>query len=118
MGQLAGARAIVWRTREGGRPDRSDGSRLPDGAGRSRSATPVLFDMPRSLQKLADLTSDAAKQRVKLVVFPEAFIAGYPKGQDSGVSVGVRTPEGHDEFRRLFDSVFEVPGPATELLGS
>ncbi len=81
-------------------------------------AAPTLFDTPRSLQKLADLTADAARQRAELVVFPEAFIGGYPKGHDFGVSVGVRTPEGRDEFRRLFESAVEVPGPATEFLGS
>ena len=80
-------------------------------------AAPVLFDMPQSLQKLADLTADAAKQRAELVVFPEAFIAGYPKGHDFGVSVGMRSPEGRDEFRRFFESAIEVPGPMTDLLG-
>jgi nitrilase len=81
-------------------------------------AAPALFDTPRSLQKLADLTADAARRRASLVVFPEAFLAGYPKGHDFGVSVGIRTPDGRDEFRRLFESAVEVPGPATEFLGA
>src|SRR3954471_16515873 len=81
-------------------------------------AAPALFDTPRTLQKLADLTADAARRRAGLVVFPEAFVGGYPKGHDFGVSVGVRTPEGRDEFRRLYESAVEVPGPATEFLGS
>src|SRR5215211_8323169 len=81
-------------------------------------AAPALFDTPRSLRKLADLTADAARRRAGLVIFPEAFVGGYPKGHDFGVSVGVRTPEGRDEFRRLFESAIEVPGPATEFLGS
>ena len=81
-------------------------------------AAPALFDTPRSLQKLADLTADAARQRAGLVVFPEAFVGGYPKGHDFSVSVGIRTPEGRDEFRRYFESAAEVPGPATEFLGS
>src|SRR5215207_10347076 len=81
-------------------------------------AAPALFDTPRSLQKLADLTADAARQRADLVVFPEAFVGGYPKGHDFGVSVGVRTPEGRDEFRRLFESAVVVPGPATEAIGA
>ena len=72
-------------------------------------AAPVLFDARRSLQKLADLTADAAKLGARLVVFPEAFVSGYPKGHDFGVSVGLRSPEGRDEFRRLFESVIEVP---------
>jgi nitrilase len=81
-------------------------------------AAPVLFDTRRSLRKLADLTADAAKQRAELVVFPEAYIAGYPKGHDFGVSVGVRSPEGREEFRRLFESAIDVPGKATETIGT
>jgi nitrilase len=81
-------------------------------------AAPVLFDAHKSLQKLADLTADAAKGGAELVVFPEAFIAGYPKGHDFGVSVGVRSPEGRDEFRRLFEAAIEVPGKGTEFLGT
>jgi nitrilase len=81
-------------------------------------AAPVLFDTPRSLQKLADLSADAALQRAELVVFPEAFVGGYPKGHDFGVSVGIRSPEGREEFRRYFERAIEVPGPATEFLGS
>src|SRR5580700_5653693 len=80
-------------------------------------AAPVLFDTPKSLQKLADLAADAARKGAELVVFPEAFIGGYPKGHDFGVSIGIRTPEGRDEFRRLYESAIEVPGTATELIG-
>lgn len=43
-------------------------------------SAPVLFDTPQTLDKLADLTADAARQRAELVVFPEAFVGGYPKG--------------------------------------
>lgn len=81
-------------------------------------AAPVLFDTPRSLQKLADLTADAARQKAALVVFPEAFVGGYYKGHDFGVSVGIRTAEGRDDFRRLFENSIEVPGPAAEMIGS
>ena len=72
-------------------------------------AAPVMFDTRRSLKKLADCTADAAKQGAKLVVFPEAFIAGYPKGHDFGVSVGMRTTPGRDEYRRLFESAIQEP---------
>jgi nitrilase len=81
-------------------------------------AAPVLFDTTKSLQRLADLATDAAKQGAELVVFPEAFVGGYPKGHDFGVSIGMRSPEGREEFRRLFDSAIEVPGTATEFIGS
>ncbi len=81
-------------------------------------AAPVMFDTQKSLQKVADFTADAAKQKAGLVVFPEAFIAGYPKGHDFGVSVGIRSSEGRDEFRRLFESAIDVPGPFTDSLGT
>jgi nitrilase len=78
----------------------------------------VLFDTAKTLQKLADLAADAARQGAELVVFPEAFIGGYAKGHDFGVSVGIRSEEGRDQFRRLFDSAIDVPGPATQFLGA
>jgi nitrilase len=81
-------------------------------------AAPVLFDTPKSLQKLADLAADAVRQRAELVVFPEAFVGGYPKGLDFGVTLGIRSEEGREDFRRLFESAIDVPGPATEFLGS
>src|SRR5689334_13598763 len=81
-------------------------------------AAPVLFDTPKSLQKLADLSGQAAKQGAEVVVFPEAFVGGYLKGNDFGVTLGVRTPEGRDEFRRYFDAAIGVPGPSTEFIGS
>ncbi len=81
-------------------------------------AAPVLIDTRASLQKLADLTADAARAGARLVVFPEAFIAGYPKGHDFGVRVGLRSPEGRDEFRRLFESAIAVPSEATEFIGN
>ena len=81
-------------------------------------AAPVLFDTPSSLEKLARLSSDAAGQGAELIVFPEAFIGGYLKGNDFGVSLGIRTPAGREEFRRLHDSAILVPGPACDFIGS
>ncbi|HVK08600.1 MAG TPA: nitrilase-related carbon-nitrogen hydrolase, partial [Gemmataceae bacterium] len=81
-------------------------------------SAPVLFDTPRTLDKLGDLTADAARQRAELMVFPEAFVGGYPKGHDFGVSLGLRTPEGRDDFRRYFENAIDVPGPATEPIRS
>ncbi len=81
-------------------------------------AAPVLFDTPKTLQKLADLAADAARKGAELVVFPEAFVGGYPKGHDFGVSVGIRSPEGRDEFRRYFENAIEISGPGAELIGA
>lgn len=77
----------------------------------------VLFDTQRTLDKLTDLASDAAKRGAKLAVFPEAFVGGYPKGHDFGARVGSRSPEGREMFRRYFDGAIDVPGPAFDRIG-
>ena len=79
-------------------------------------SSPVVFETKATLAKVRDLTADAARLGAKLVVFPEAFIASYPKGLDFGARVGLRTSKGRDDFRRYFDSAIAVPGPATEEL--
>ncbi len=75
----------------------------------------ILFDTEATLAKAERLLAEAAGAR--LVVFPEAFLGGYPKGADFGARVGSRTPEGRKEFRRYFESAIDVPGPATERIG-
>jgi nitrilase len=78
----------------------------------------VLFDTPATLGKGVALARQAAADGAQLVVLPEAFIGGYPKGLDFGVTIGSRTPGGRDEFRRYYESAIEVPGPETDELAA
>lgn len=77
----------------------------------------ILFDLERTAGKALELLSAAAAQGAQLVVFPEAFLGGYPKGLDFGARVGSRTPEGRAMFRRYFESAVDIPGSVTEALG-
>lgn len=77
----------------------------------------ILFDSERTLAKAERLTAEAAEGGAKLVVFPEAFVGGYPKGADFGALVGTRTPEGRKLFRRYFENALDVPGEGTARLG-
>ncbi|MFE3184069.1 nitrilase-related carbon-nitrogen hydrolase [Streptomyces violascens] len=77
-----------------------------------------LFDTPAGLARALDLMRDAAGRGAEVVVLPEAFLGGYPKGLDFGVRVGSRTPEGRETFRRYFESAITVPGPETDELGA
>ncbi|MBI2892579.1 MAG: carbon-nitrogen hydrolase family protein [Deltaproteobacteria bacterium] len=81
-------------------------------------AAPVVFDRERTIDKVQALTAEAAAKGASIVLFPEAFVSAYPKGLDFGARVGSRTPEGREDFRRYWDSSVDVPGPATEALGS
>jgi len=71
-------------------------------------AAPVLFDTPRTIDKVADLTRTAVSQGARLVVFPEAFVGGYPKGLDFGARLGMRSPEGREDFRRYYESAIDL----------
>lgn len=77
----------------------------------------VPYDRKKCIAKAADLAADAARGGARLVVFPEAFVSAYPKGLDFGARVGMRFPEGREEYRRYFDSAVAVPSPATDALG-
>lgn len=77
----------------------------------------VLFDTPATLERFKKLTAAAASDGAQLVVFPEAFVGGYPKGHFFGAPVGSRSAEGRDWFCRYFQSAIEVPGPETIAIG-
>jgi nitrilase len=81
-------------------------------------AAPVPFDCDRSLSKALEFIDAAASRSAQVVVFPEAFLSGYPKLLDFGAVVGKRTPEGRVLFRRYFESAIDVPGPVTDALGA
>lgn len=76
-----------------------------------------VFDTPRTLDRMETLCREAQQQGAELVVFPEAYVGGYPKGLDFGARVGSRTPAGRDDFRRYWASAVEVPGPEVTRIG-
>jgi nitrilase len=74
----------------------------------------IAFDTSRSLEKALELIESV--NGAQLIVFPEAFLGGYPKGMDFGARVGMRSPEGRKWFRKYFEAAIDVPGPETEAL--
>jgi nitrilase len=81
-------------------------------------AAAVAFDREATLEKAEGLVAEAAGRGAKLVVFPEAFVSGYPRGITFGTVVGQRSEEGRDHFRRYWESAVDVRGPATDRLGA
>ncbi len=77
----------------------------------------IAFDPVRTVEKLGDFANKAAAQGAKVVVFPEAFVGGYPKGLDFGARVGSRSAAGRESFRVYYDGAIEVPGPLTARMG-
>ena len=54
--------------------------------------------------------AEAAGFGSQLVVFPEAFIGGYPRGSNFGASIGNRTAKGREDFRKYHAAAIDVPG--------
>jgi nitrilase len=77
----------------------------------------VPFDADAGVDKAVRLIREAAATGAKLIVLPEAFITGYPKGLTYGLVVGARDPVGREEFRLYLEAAIEVPGPHTQRLG-
>lgn len=80
-------------------------------------AAPMAFDLATTLERAESWMARAAASHPALVLFPEAFVGGYPKGGDFGARVGSRSAEGRAWFRRYHEGAIEVPGPATRRLG-
>jgi len=76
-------------------------------------SAPPSFDTDGTMRKISTICEQAHAEHAKLVVFPEAFLGGYPKGLDFGARVGLREPRGRDEFVRYHQASVTLPG--TEL---
>lgn len=68
------------------------------------------------MRKAERYIREAAAEGARLVVLPEAFLGGYPKGLDFEITVGARTPAGREQFRRYADAAVNVPGEETDIL--
>ena len=77
----------------------------------------IPFDAPACVDKAVRLVGEAAAGGARVIVFPEAFIGGYPKGLGFGLVIGARDPQGRDEFRRYLQAAIDVPGPETQRMG-
>jgi nitrilase len=90
-------------------------------AGRVKAAViqagAIPLDSKACIEKASHLISQAAKGGAKLMVFPEAFVGGYPKGLSYGLVIGARDAPGREEFRLYLDAAIEVPGPESLRLG-
>lgn len=77
----------------------------------------VLFNLTAGLQKMERLLAEAAAQGAKLVLFPEAFLGGYPRGMGFGTVVGSRSDSGREQWLRYWQHAVQLPGPEVDLIG-
>ena len=78
-------------------------------------AASVFLDRDACIEKACGLIREAASAGAKLVVFPEAFVPGYP------VWVWFVAPGKTHQLRKLYSELHRnsitIPGPETDRLG-
>jgi hypothetical protein len=80
-------------------------------------ASSIFYNTPATLDKVERLVAEAADLGSQLVVFPEAFVGGYPRGNSFGAVVGSRSAKGREDYRKYHASAIDVPGlPSCILL--
>jgi nitrilase len=79
-------------------------------------AAPLFFDREGSVEKVIRMTKEAAEEGAELVLFPEAYVGGYPWGLAFGTAVGGRSPAGRRTWERYLAAAMDVPGPDTDRL--
>lgn len=77
----------------------------------------ALFDHDATLVRFVAQLEAATAGGADLVVFPEAFFGGYPKGADFSARVGMRLPEGRDLFARYCAGALERHSPSMQAIG-
>ncbi|KND94568.1 Bifunctional nitrilase/nitrile hydratase NIT4 [Tolypocladium ophioglossoides CBS 100239] len=60
-----------------------------------------------TLSALADLARRAAAAHVDILLLPEAYLGGYPRGTSFGCVIGERTHAGREEFAAYFDQAVD-----------
>lgn len=70
--------------------------------------SPVFFDKGKTLEKVKELVIKYAAEGCQLIIFPESFIPGYPRGLTFGATVGNRTDEGRKMYAEYHKNSFDI----------
>ncbi len=79
-------------------------------------AAAAPFDSGAAVDNVCARTAEAAAEGAELVLFPEAYVGGYPWGLAFGTAVGGRSDPGRRTWERYWRSAIDVPGPEVERM--
>lgn len=78
--------------------------------------SPIFFDKKATLEKIENLVSEHSKEGCQLLVFPESFIPGYPRGFDFGAKVGSRNAAGKALYAEYHANSIALKSPEMDFL--
>jgi nitrilase len=82
---------------------------MPSAKIRLGTASPAAKStVTETLTQLSAVARRAASQDIDILVLPEAYLGGYPRGTAFGCVIGSRSEEGRDEYLRYFRAAVDL----------
>jgi nitrilase len=80
--------------------------------------SPIFFDKIRTIDKIEKIVQGIRSEDPQIIVFPESFIPGYPRGFSFGTVVGSRSPSGRKLYAQYYEQSIELESPELKRLES
>jgi nitrilase len=77
-------------------------------------ATPVFFDLKKSIEKVVEWIEKGKETGCQLLLFPESFLPGYPRGLRFDAVVGRRTDAGRSTWLDYWTNSVDVTSDVLE----